>query len=220
MEQVLRSNCGITTGNPLLFSSSVYKMDLLMDIPVFCVLFVFTWAKYSSAILPAHSRQRTRGRAGLLTSAHLISILLMTTGSIETPEPGPDSGPCHQDPDYNINGDRLLGIMRLLCKKSYSMILLVIFKRIGEQFVLTRCTGGCCILNGLNLTDELVDMEEMLAHVGGQHHVDEAGPDRLVDLGLESRQDVDPGVAVGQLEAQGAVVILQHRGVIVQDGQL
>ena len=100
------------------------------------------------------------------------------------------------------------------------MILLVIFKRIGEQFVLTRCTGGCCILNGLNLTDELVDMEEMLAHVGGQHHVDEAGPDRLVDLGLESRQDVDPGVAVGQLEAQGAVVILQHRGVIVQDGQL
>ena len=100
------------------------------------------------------------------------------------------------------------------------MILQVISKRIGEQFVLTRCTGGCCILNGLNLTDELVDMEEVLAHVGGQHHVDEAGPDRLVDLRLEPRQDVDPGVAVGQLEAQGAVVILQHRGVIVQDGQL
>ena len=101
MEQVLRSNCGITTGNPLLFSSSVYKMDLLMDIPVFCVLFVFTWAKYSSAILPAHSRQRTRGRAGLLTSAHLISILLMTTGSSDT-EPGPDSGPETQDPCHQI----------------------------------------------------------------------------------------------------------------------
>ena len=118
MEQVFRSNCGITTGKPLLFSSSVYKMDLLMDIP-FSGLFVFTWRKYSSAILPAHSRQRTRGRAGLLTSAHLISILLMTTGSIETP----DSGPGHHDQDYNINGDRLLGIMRQLCKKSYSIIL-------------------------------------------------------------------------------------------------
>ena len=84
----------------------------------------------------------------------------------------------------------------------------------------TVCVGGGCFLDSLYLTDKLVDVEEVLAHVGGKHHVDEAGPDCLVDLGLESRQDVDPGVAVGQLEAQGAVVILQHRGVIVQDGQL
>ena len=200
MEQVFRSNCGITTGKPLLFSSSVYKMDLLMDIP-FSGLFVFTWRKYSSAILPAHSRQRTRGRAGLLTSAHLISILLMTTGSIETP----DSGPGHHDQDYNINGDRLLGIMRQLCKKSYSIILTlqveVGVKVTRRKLFLTGCARGSCILNGLYLTDELVDMEEVFAHVGGQHHIDEAGPDRLVDIGLEPRQDVDPGVAVGQLEA-------------------
>ena len=70
------------------------------------------------------------------------------------------------------------------------------------------------------LTDKLVDVKEVFAHVSGQHHVDEAGPDRLVDLGLEPRQNVDPGVALGQLEAQGAVVVLQHRGVIVEYGQL
>ena len=88
------------------------------------------------------------------------------------------------------------------------------------QIIPTVCVGGGCFLDSLYLADKLVHVEEVLAHVGGKHHVDEAGPDCLVDLGLEPRQDVDPSVAVCQLEAQGAVVVLQHRGVIVEDGQL
>ena len=61
-----------------------------------------TWAKYSSAILSAHSRQRARGRAGLLTSAHLISILLITTGSIPVSPPG-TLEPCQQNINIILN---------------------------------------------------------------------------------------------------------------------
>ena len=61
-----------------------------------------TWAKYSSAILSAHSRQRARGRAGLLTSAHLISILLITTGSIAVSPPG-TLEPCQQNINVILN---------------------------------------------------------------------------------------------------------------------
>lgn len=38
---------------------------------------VFTWAKYSSEMRPAHSMQSSRGLQGLATSAHLISIRLI-----------------------------------------------------------------------------------------------------------------------------------------------
>ena len=41
-----------------------------------------TCAKYSSAILSAQTVHSERGLAGLLTSAHLISILLITAVSI------------------------------------------------------------------------------------------------------------------------------------------
>lgn len=37
----------------------------------------YTCAKYSSEILPAHSMQRSRGRHGLATSAHLIIMRLI-----------------------------------------------------------------------------------------------------------------------------------------------
>ena len=89
-----------------------------------------------------------------------------------------------------------------------------------KKVIPTVCVGGCCFLDSLYLTDKLVDVEEVLAHISGKHHIDEAGPDCLVDLGFEPRQDVDPGIVVRQLEAQGAVVVLEDRGVIVEDGQL
>ena len=63
-------------------------------------------------------------------------------------------------------------------------------------------------------------MEEMFAHISGQYHVYQPSSDCLVHVGLQLGEDVDPGVAVGQLEAQGTVMVLQYSRVIVQDGQL
>lgn len=67
-------------------TSSVY-LQFVYNLVVFCFCFVFvsfflffslslTWLKYSSAIRRAHSMHMLRGRVGLETSAHLISIRL------------------------------------------------------------------------------------------------------------------------------------------------
>lgn len=54
--------------------------NIQFDIVSMCMsmwLTVFTWAKYSSEMRPAHSMQFSRGLQGLATSAHLISIRLI-----------------------------------------------------------------------------------------------------------------------------------------------
>ena len=87
------------------------------------------------------------------------------------------------------------------------------------QIIPTVCVGGGCFLDSLYLADKLVDVEEVFAHISGQDEVDEAGPHRLEHLRLQLGQDVDPCVALGQLEAEGAVMVLQHGRVVVEDCQ-
>ena len=70
------------------------------------------------------------------------------------------------------------------------------------------------------LTTKLVDMKKVFAHVSGQDHINQPCSDSLVCVGVQLGQDVDPGVAVGQLESQGAVMVLQDSGVIVEDGEI
>ena len=41
------------------------------------------------------------------------------------------------------------------------------------------------------LAAELVHMEEVFAHVGGEDHVNEAGPDDFVHVTVEVGEDVD-----------------------------
>ena len=53
----------------------VIRRKILGGSPLTWAFSSSVWAKYSSAILSAHTRQCSRGRAGLDTSAHLISIL-------------------------------------------------------------------------------------------------------------------------------------------------
>ena len=67
---------------------------------------------------------------------------------------------------------------------------------------------------------ELVDVHKVLRHVCGQDHVDQTLPEHLVRLRVELLEDVHPVVGVGELEAQGRVVVLEDSGVVVQDRQL
>ena len=63
-------------------------------------------------------------------------------------------------------------------------------------------------------------MDKVLGHVRGQDHVDHTLPDLLVGVAVQILEDVDAIIGHGQLEAEGGVVVLQHRDVIVQGRQL
>ena len=67
---------------------------------------------------------------------------------------------------------------------------------------------------------ELVHVHEVLRHVRGQHHIDQPLSEHLVRLRVELLEDVHPVVRVGELEAEGGVVILEDGGVVVEDRQL
>ena len=67
---------------------------------------------------------------------------------------------------------------------------------------------------------EFVDMHKVLRHVGSQYNVDQPLPEHLVRLRVELLEDVHPVVRVGELEAEGGVVILEDGGVVVEDRQL
>ncbi len=67
---------------------------------------------------------------------------------------------------------------------------------------------------------ELVDVHKVLAHLGGQHQVDDGLPHGLERVPVQVLEDVDAVVGHGELEAERGVVVLQHGDVVVQVRQL
>ena len=80
--------------------------------------------------------------------------------------------------------------------------------------------GGLRVVHPTEGCAELVDMHKVLRHVGSQYNVDQPLPEHLVRLRVELLEDVHPVVRVGELEAEGGVVILEDGGVVVEDRQL
>ena len=149
-----------------------------------------TWAKYSSAILSAQILQVSLGLAGLLTSAHFINILLMTAVSTAATSLAATPPVKHEGEGWGP----------------------------AER---PQSTWGAGRLQGeVVLAAELVDVKEMFAHVRSEDDINQTGPHRLVDVTIQVGEDVDSLVWLGEFEPEGGVVVLQDRGVVVQDGQL
>lgn len=81
-------------------------------------------------------------------------------------------------------------------------------------------SGKCCNHRNDSAKDavELVDVHEMLGHLGGEHHVDHGLPDQLERVPVEALENVDPVVGERELEGQGGVVVLEDRDVVVEVG--
>ena len=69
-------------------------------------------------------------------------------------------------------------------------------------------------------TVELVDVDEVLRHLRGEHEVDDGLPDQLEGVAVEALENVDAVVGERELEGQGRVVVLQDRDVVVEVGEL
>ena len=69
-------------------------------------------------------------------------------------------------------------------------------------------------------TVELVDVDEVLWHLRGEHEVDDGLPDQLEGVAVEALENVDAVVGERELEGQGRVVVLQDSDVVVEVGEL
>lgn len=68
------------------------------------------------------------------------------------------------------------------------------------------------------LATKLVDMKKMFTHISGKDHIYQSRSHGFVHLRFKLGEDIHTFITMGQLEAQGAVMVLEDGGVIVEDG--
>ncbi len=134
-----------------------YKFERQRNMWVQLWLNVFTWAKYSSEIRPAHSMQSSRGLQGLATSAHLISIRLI---------------------NRRFSGELWIlawpsQSLPSLCNTCRSALVRLHSYSMETQYCVSYI--GARLLNGthgfVDAVYELIDMFKVSRHFCRQHHV-------------------------------------------------
>ena len=114
-----------------------------------------------------------------------------------------------------IEGTRWIGDIRTLYQHSLHDCLRL--RAVGRELRRPLLVG---VLELAEVAAELVDMDEMFAHVGGKNDVDEPLAHHFVRVRVEVLEYVHSLVRMRQLEPKRGVVVFEDSRVIVQDGKI